>query len=193
MNLKNITNLKSQGIFLSKICIDVLHYKRLTVLLAKKIFLDLCHRSISGLVSWREIQKDLRFPFSEKKEKKSGVIRAALRYNNLPSIRTIKISHVAHRFAVFTSPRIDFIFHIPLAEEGTIVRAISFECENGVTLLFRRRSYPPSRILLFTRDPVRFRSHVSCFSATGYTYDLRTSQIHFTKNDCTPYLNLFLA
>lgn len=138
------------------------------------------------------IQNDLRFLFSEKKEKK--VIRAALRYNNLPSVRTIKISHVAHRFAVFTSPRIDFIFHIPLAEEGTIVRAISSECENGVTLLFRRRSYPPPRILLFTRDPVRFHSHVSCYLlATGYTYDLRTSQIHFTKNDYIPYLNLFLA
>lgn len=158
----------------------------------ENILLDLSHRRRISDSFLDEIQNDLRFLFSEKKEKK--VIRAALRYNNLPSVRTIKISHVAHRFAVFTSPRIDFIFHIPLAKEGTIVRAISSECENGVTLLFRRRSYPPPRILLFTRDPVRFHSHVSCYLlATGYTYDLRTSQIHFTKNDYIPYLNLFLA
>lgn len=64
---------------------------------------------------------------------------------------TIKIFADIHRFAVSASPRIDFIFHIPPTEEGTIVRMIPPECENGVTLLFRRRSYPLLQILLFTR------------------------------------------
>lgn len=52
-------------------------------------------------------------PLSILQEKKSGIIRTALRYNNLPWVHTIKISRGIHRFAVFTSPRIDFIFHIP--------------------------------------------------------------------------------
>lgn len=80
--------------------------------------------------------------------KKGRIIRTVLQYNNLPCY-TIKISGI-HRFVVFASPRIDFIFHIPPFEEGTIVRMIPLECENGVTLLFRR-SYPLLQILLFTR------------------------------------------
>lgn len=124
----------------------------------QKIFLDSCHRERFSTEGSGLFSDGSTIPafFSSREKKKMCWRCAALRYNNLSSVRTIKISRVVHRFAVFTSSRIDFIFHIPLAGEGTIVRAISSECENGVTLLFRRRSYPPPRILLFTRDPARF-------------------------------------
>lgn len=80
---------------------------------------------------------------------------------------TIKIFAGIHRFAVFA--RIDFVFHIPPTEEGTIVRMIPLECENGVTLLFRRRSYPLLQILLFTRFTLSL-AHCAIFF-THWIYD----------------------
>lgn len=92
--------------------------------------------------------------------KKSGVIHMALRYNNLPPVYS-KISNGAHRFAVFESTYRFNISYSTDRERGTIVRVILPACENGVTLLFRQRSYPLLRILLFIGSMLAFSSPIS--------------------------------
>lgn len=95
--------------------------------------------------------------------KKSGVIHMALRYNNLPPVYS-KISNGAHRFAVFESTYRFNISYSTDREGGTIVRVILPACENGVTLLFRQRSYPLLRILLFIGSTLAFSPPISSLS-----------------------------
>jgi hypothetical protein len=114
----------------------------------------------------------------KERERESGVIRAALRYNNLLLVYNKNLSpwtSIGLRFS--TSPRIDFIFHIPPTEKRTIVRMIPPACENGITLLFRRRSYPPLQILPFTGSALSLAHSVMFLNHRTYS----SQSVNFMK------------